>query len=247
MVTPWHDGTRHRHAIAEELAEFGACVHICSRNQQDIDKCLDEWKSKGFRMTGSACDVLSRDQRQNLIKTVASTFHGKLNILVNNAGTSTHKKIVDYTEEDLTTIMGTNFESGYHLCQLAHPLLKTSGYGSIVFISSISGLKALPLCSIYGASRGAMNQFTKNIALEWAKDNIRANVVAPGTIMTRSLETYMSKSPDPNNVLDGMISQIPIGRIGEPRDISTLVAFLCLSAASYITGQIITVDGGFTL
>ncbi|XP_027350343.1 tropinone reductase homolog [Abrus precatorius] len=234
------------HAIAEELAEFGACVHICSRNQQDIDKCLDEWKSKGFRMTGSACDVLSRDQRQNLIKTVASTFHGKLNILVNNAATTIPKNIVDYTEEDFTTTMGTNFESSYHLCQLAYPLLKASKYGSIVFVSSISSLKALPLCSVYAASKGAMNQFTKNVALEWAKDNIRANAVAPGLVTTVLLET-ITKSTEADKVIDAMVSQTPIGRIGEPKDISSLVAFLCLPAASYITGQIITADGGFII
>ena len=117
--------------------------------------------------------------------------------------------------------MGTNFESSYHLCQLAHPLLKASGYGSIVFISSIAGLKALPLCSIYGPSKGmfflcltrtprdkfgvakehnqsaykfysgAMNQLTKNIALEWAKDNIRANTVAPGPVKTLLLDSFV--------------------------------------------------------
>ncbi|KAK7339696.1 hypothetical protein VNO77_20377 [Canavalia gladiata] len=233
------------HAIAEELAEFGAAVHICARNQEDINKCLQEWNSRGFRMTGSACDVLSRDQRENLMKNVASIFHGKLNILINNAGTTTPKNIIDYTEEDVTTIMGTNFESSYHLCQLAHPLLKASGYGSIVFLSSIAGLKALPLSSIYSASKGAMNQFTKNVALEWAKDNIRANAVAPGAVMTPLLEYLMKSAGEADKVINDITSQTPVGRIGEPREISSLVAFLCLPAASFITGQIITADGGF--
>ncbi|CAJ1800774.1 unnamed protein product [Sphenostylis stenocarpa] len=234
-------------AIAEELAEFGAHVHVCARNQQDIDRCLEEWNSKGFRITGSVCDVMCRDQRENLMKTVASNFHGKLNILINNAATTTPKSLIDYTAEDVSTIMGTNFESSYYLCQLAHPLLKASGHGSIVFISSIAGLKALPFSSIYASSKGAMNQFTKNVALEWAKDNIRANAVAPGSIKTALLDYIMESVDEGNKVVEAMISQTPAGRIGEPKDISAMVAFLCLPAASYITGQIITVDGGFIM
>ncbi|RDX93378.1 Tropinone reductase-like, partial [Mucuna pruriens] len=213
------------HAIAEELAEFGAAVHICARNQDDINKCLEEWNNRGFRITGSACDVLSSDQRENLMKDVAAIFHGKLNILINNAGTATPKKHIDYTAEDVSTIMGTNFESSYHLSQLAYPLLKASGYGSIVFISSIAG---------------AINQFTKNLALEWAKDNIRANAVAPGPVKTLLLDGIMKSGEEEDN----MVSQTPVGRLGQPKEISALVAFLCLPAASFITGQIITADGG---
>ncbi|KAL2336564.1 hypothetical protein Fmac_011010 [Flemingia macrophylla] len=235
------------HAIAEELAEFGAAVHICARNQEDIDKCLEEWKNKGFRITGSACDVLSPDQRQNLMKNVASIFNGKLNILINNAGTAIPKNLVDYSAEDVTKIMGTNFVSSFHLCQLAYPLLKASGYGNIVFISSIAGLKAFPLSSVYASAKGAMNQFTKNIALEWAKDNIRANAVAPGLVKTALLDSIVETADDGDKIIEAMISQTPVGRVGETKDISPLVAFLCLPAASFITGQIITADGGYIL
>ncbi|KAK7373791.1 hypothetical protein VNO80_07211 [Phaseolus coccineus] len=230
-------------AIAEELAEFGAVVHVCARNQHDIDRCVEEWNKKGFHITGSVCDVLSQDQRQNLMENVTSIFQGKLNILVNNAGTASTKSLLDYTGEDVTTLMGTNFESCFHLCQLAHPLLKASGYGNIVFVSSVAGLKAFPLCSAYAASKGALNQFTKNIALEWAKDNIRANAVAPGAVKTELLDALM-ECGDVNKNVEAVVSESPVGRIGEPKDISGMVAFLCLPAASYITGQIITVDGG---
>ncbi|XP_061360921.1 tropinone reductase homolog isoform X2 [Gastrolobium bilobum] len=231
------------HAIVEELAEFGAAVHICSRNQEDINKCLEEWKSKGLNVTGSVCDLLSHDQRKGLMETVTTIFHGKLNILVNNAATAITKKIIDFTAEDISTIMGTNFESSYHLCQLAYPLLKASGYGNIVLVSSIAGLKAIPLLSVYAASKGAMNQLTKNLALEWAKDNIRANVVAPGPVMTSLLE---SKSSGGNESVEDIVSQTLAGRMAEPKEISALVVFLCLPAASYITGQVIAVDGGYT-
>ncbi|XP_058739669.1 tropinone reductase homolog At5g06060-like isoform X1 [Vicia villosa] len=235
------------YAIVEELAEFGAAVHICSRNEDDVNKCLEDWKRKGFNVTGSVCDLLFRDQREKLMETVASVFNGKLNILVNNAGTFTPKSILDYTQEDVATIMNTNFVSGYHLCQLAHPLLKESGYGSIVFISSIGGLKAFDVSSAYAASKGAMNQFAKNVASEWAKDNIRANVVAPGPVKTLLLENAMKLSEGVDNVVEDIVSKSPVGRMGESKDISGLVAFLCLPASSHITGQIIAVDGGFTM
>ncbi|KAG5009845.1 hypothetical protein JHK87_018360 [Glycine soja] len=166
---------------------------------------------------------------------------------INNAGTAYTKSIQDYTSEDVATLMGTNFESCFHLCQLAHPLLKASGYGRIVFISSIAGLKAFPICSVYAASKGALNQFTKNIALEWAKDNIRANTVAPELLIPNFwiLSWYKSTYVDKN--VETLVSQSPVSRLGEPKDISAIVAFLCLPASSYITGQIITVDGGSTI
>ncbi|ESW12474.1 hypothetical protein PHAVU_008G116200 [Phaseolus vulgaris] len=232
------------HAIVEELAEFGASIHVCSRKEEDINRCLEEWKKKGFNVTGSVCDVLHRHQCQTLMETVSSVFQGKLNILVNNAGTASTKSLLDYTGEDVTTLMGTNFESCFNLCQLAHPLLKASGYGNIVFISSVAGLKAFPLCSAYAASKGALNQFTKNVALEWAKDNIRANTVAPGAVKTDLLDALMECADVNKNVVEAVVTESPAGRIGEPKDISGMVAFLCLPAASYITGQIITVDGG---
>ncbi|KAK4267963.1 hypothetical protein QN277_024678 [Acacia crassicarpa] len=231
-------------AIAGELAEFGAVVHICARNQEDIDKCLKEWESRGFRVSGSVCDVQFRDQRESLMETVASIFHGKLNILINNAGTNILKEATDYTAEVTTKIMDTNFQSAYHLSQLAHPLLKTSGNATIVNISSVAGFKALPQHVAYAASKGAMNQITRNLAFEWAKDNIRVNAVAPGAIMTPLLEA-LTKEDD--KILDSVRSQVPMSRLGETKEISALVAFLCLPAASYITGQIIYADGGFAL
>ncbi|CAJ2670459.1 unnamed protein product [Trifolium pratense] len=206
------------YAIVEELAEFGAGVHICARNEDDINKCLEGWKNKGLNVTGS----------------------------VNNAAKPTMKKIIENTDEDITTTIGTNFVSGYHLCQLAYPLLKQSGYGSVVFTSSIAGLKAIPVLSVYAATKGAVNQFTKNLALEWAKDNIRANAVAPGPVRTALLESVMNDSNEGDEAIAGIVSQTPTGRMGETNEISALVAFLCLPAASHITGQVIAVDGGYT-
>ncbi|EXB36737.1 Tropinone reductase-like protein [Morus notabilis] len=216
------------HAIVEELAGLAAAVHTCSRTQTDVHERVKEWESKGYKVTGSVCDLTSCAQREELIKTVSSTFNGKLNILVNNAGSVTMNRATDYSLEEFSSMMSTNAEAPYHLSQLAHPLLKASGNGSIVFISSIAG---------------AINQLTKNFACEWAKDGIRTNTVAPWGVRTQVIP------PDASPRIDDFVEiykRTPIPRLAEPNEISSVVAFLCLPAASYVNGQVISVDGGLT-
>ncbi|XP_016575836.1 tropinone reductase homolog At2g29260, chloroplastic isoform X5 [Capsicum annuum] len=218
------------YAIMDELCGLGATVHTCARNKDELGTCLRGWKDEGFAVSGSLCDVSSQVDRQRLME-------------INNVGTNIRKAMVDFTAEEFSTLMATNFESGFHLCQLAYPLLKASGAGSVVFTSSVSGFVSLKSMSVHGATKGAINQLTKYLACEWAKDNIRCNAVAPWYIKTSMVEQVLSDK----DYLQEVYDRTPLGRLGEPSEVSSLVGFLCLPASSYITGQIICVDGGMSV
>ncbi|CAA7017555.1 unnamed protein product [Microthlaspi erraticum] len=230
-------------AIVEELAGLGAQVHTCARNETELDNRLRDWNRSGFRVSGSVCDVSDRAKREALIETVSSRFHGKLHILVNNVGTNIRKPMVDFTAGEFSTLMSTNLKSVFNLCQLAYPMLRATESASVVSISSVSGFVSLKNMSVQSATKGAINQLTRSLACEWAKDNIRINAVAPWYIKTSMVEQVLSNK----DYLEEVYSVTPLGRLGEPREVSSAVAFLCLPASSYITGQIICVDGGMSI
>uniref|UniRef100_A0A3P6CJ51 3-oxoacyl-[acyl-carrier-protein] reductase n=1 Tax=Brassica oleracea TaxID=3712 RepID=A0A3P6CJ51_BRAOL len=200
---------------SEELASFGAKVHVCDISETLLNQSLSEWEKKGFKVSGS----------------------------MNNVGVLRGKQTTEYGADDFAFHISTNLESAYHFCQLSHPLLKASGYGSIVFMSSVSGAVSINGASIYSLTKGALNQLARNLACEWAKDGIRANAVAPNIIKTPQAQPYLENV----SFREGLFGRTPLGRAGEPNEVAALVVFLCLPAASYITGQTICADGGLTV
>lgn len=235
------------HAIVEELAGLGARVHTCSRNAAELDECRRQWEDKNLRVTVSVCDVSVRAEREKLMDTLRQTLGGKLDILVNNAGQSMVKAATECTGEDYALVMATNIESCFHLAQLAHPLLLRSaggGASSVVHISSIAGFVGFPGLAVYSMTKGAMNQLTRSLAAEWAGDGIRVNCVAPGGINTDIAKDMITRDPE---IVKSQATQLPMQRLGETEEVASVVAFLCMPAASYITGQVICVDGGRTI
>ncbi|KAJ1276633.1 hypothetical protein BS78_05G229300 [Paspalum vaginatum] len=234
------------HAIVEELAGFGARVHTCARNAAELEECRRQWEARGLQVTVSVCDVSVRADREDLMAAVTAVFGCKLHVLVNNAGQSLFKDTAGCTGDDYARIMATNVESCFHLCQLAHPLLLAAAGGkgsSVVNVSSIAGLIGLPALAVYSMSKGAMNQLTRSLAAEWARDGIRVNCVAPGGVRT---DISSDKTIDRELVKKEM-ARLPMGRIAEPEEVASMVAFLCMPAASYMTGQVICIDGGRTI
>uniref|UniRef100_A0ACD5WW39 Uncharacterized protein n=1 Tax=Avena sativa TaxID=4498 RepID=A0ACD5WW39_AVESA len=235
-----------RHAIVEELARHGARVHTCSRNAAELEECRRRWEEKNLHVTVSVCDVSVRAEREKLMDTVKQAFGGRLDVLVNNAGQSMVKAATECTGEDYARVMATNLESCFHLAQLAHPLLLSGGRrSSVVHISSIAGFVGFPGLAVYSMTKGAMNQLTRSLAAEWAGDGIRVNCVAPGGINT-DIAKDVQETMDPEMV-KSQAARVPMGRLGETAEVASVVAFLCMPAASYITGQVIRVDGGHTI
>lgn len=228
-------------AVAAELLAFGATVLAVARKAPDLDAQVAEWQAAGHGAHGVVADVSQAAGRQRVLEAVAR--HGtQLHILVNNVGTNIRKPTVAYSPTEYQHLLATNLESAYGLCQGAYPLLKAAKGASIVNISSVAGLTHLRTGSIYGMTKAALIQLSRNLAVEWAADGIRVNAVAPWYIRT-PLAAGVLSSPE---YAEQVLSRTPLGRIGEPEEVGAAAAFLCLPAASYITGQCLSVDGGFT-
>jgi tropinone reductase I len=238
-------------AIARELSGFGASVLIVARDAAGVegarDELIDELAAAGMPdadIRAFVADVADAEQRRELldwVEDLCDTRGEGLDILVNNAGGNLTKPATDYAEDEWREIFEVNLFSAFELARYAHPLLTRHAASSIVNVGSVSGETHVRSGAPYGMSKAALHQMTRNLAVEWAEDGIRVNCVAPWYIRTRRTSTKLA---DPD-YLDDVLLRTPMGRIGEPEEVAAAVAFLCLPAAGYITGECLAVDGGF--
>ncbi len=228
-------------AIVREFIDLGANVFTVARNEMGLTSLVEQMSGTDQIDTLPA-DVSKLSDRIRIINKVKEKWD-RLDILVNNVGVNIRKKTPEYSVEEYDHIMETNLRSAFELCRLVFPLLKKSEQGNIINVSSTAGLTHIRTGAIYGMTKAALIQLTKNLAAEWAEYNIRVNAVAPWYIETPLVKPVL-KDPD---YFKEVISRTPMKKIGKPADVAGAVSFLCMPAAAYITGHCIPVDGGFMI
>ncbi len=221
-------------ALALGFRDMGAIVYGTGSKESSI-----EWMHSE-NIHGRVADVSQVGTILPIIEEIKSK-HEKLNCLINNAGIASNTPAVAFKEEEIYKIINTNFVGTFRACQAYYKTHKLLG-GNIINISSVLGLVGYSLSSVYSGTKGAVIQLTKSLAAEWIGNNFRINAICPGFI-----DTDMNKMiKDKPQVFDKVANNIPMRRLGNPEDILGAAIYLASSASSYVTGQIIVIDGGLT-
>jgi len=227
--------------IALQLAKEGARVVVSDIAQENIDKTADEIKSLGLEAIGIKADISNAEEVNQLVKTTVEKF-GRIDILVNNAGIYPFKLLTEMKEEDWDKVLNVNLKGVFNCTKAVLPEMIKQKNGNIINIASIAGAVVGYLnLSHYSASKAGILGFTRSAALELAQHGIRVNAIAPGAIETPGTKVLG------NEALKQFAQMIPLKRMGQPEDVAKAVVFLASDDSNYITGQLIVVDGGYTL
>ena len=229
--------------IAKRLASDGAKVAVIDLNQEACLETVREIEAQGGTAIALGCDVSNADQVQTAVAKVAEEFGG-VDILVNNAGITRDNLLFKMTEDDWDMVMNVHLKGSFLCSRAAQKYMVEKKYGKIVNLSSVSALGNRGQAN-YSAAKAGLQGFTRTLAIELGPFNININAVAPGFIDTEmTRQTALRMGLDPEDFKKGAAARIPLRRVGVPADIANVIAFLVSDDASYVSGQIIYVNGG---
>ena len=228
-------------AIALELAKQGAKLVISASSVQNLKETEDKLRAQGStEFIAVAADVKSAEQINLVVKNCIDTY-SRVDILANNAGITRDNLLALMSESEWDDVLNTNLKSAFLFTKAcSRPMIRQKG-GSIINISSVVGLTGNAGQANYAASKAGLIGFTKSVAKELAKKNVRANVIAPGFIRTKMTDQL------PEEIKQKVTAQVALGRLGEPEEIASVVGFLASDASRYMTGQVLVVDGGLVI
>jgi NAD(P)-dependent dehydrogenase (short-subunit alcohol dehydrogenase family) len=232
-------------SAAKMLAQGGATVVVVGRGEKKGAAALGQLTPIKENCFFIAADVSKSSACRQVVQETVSRL-GRLDILVNSAGVFIDGPIETVSEEDYHHVMDINVKGTFFMCQSALPEIRNTGGGAIVNVSSDSGIMGNTSCSLYCASKGAVTIFTKALAVDVAKDNIRVNCVCPGDILTPMLDKEAARSDDPHNYLEEIQRHYPAGRVGTPQEVAATICFLASETAPFVVGAAWSIDGGLT-